>query len=102
MPACGGQREGGASAGPTSIRPRLTSDIAQRLQAQLETKVRETGVPGASAAVVFPDGREWAGAAGKAVLRPSRPMTSQTALPFDSVTKIATAALALRLVERGH
>jgi D-alanyl-D-alanine carboxypeptidase len=74
--------------------------VADRLQAALEATVRETGVPGASAAIVFPDGREWSGAAGRAVLHPPRPMTTRTALPFDSVTKIATAALALRLVER--
>jgi D-alanyl-D-alanine carboxypeptidase len=80
--------------------PQLTDAVARRLQASLEATVRETGIPGASAAIVFPDGQQWNGAAGRAVLRPSQPMTTRTALPFDSVTKIATAALALRLVER--
>jgi CubicO group peptidase (beta-lactamase class C family) len=58
-------------------------------------------VPGISAAIVFPDGREWAGAVGDAVTVPREPMTIRTALQFDSVTKIATAALALRLAEQG-
>ena len=59
-------------------------------------------MPGASAAVVFPDGRVWRGAAGVAALKPARRMTSQTSLPFASITKIATAALAMRLVEQGE
>lgn len=92
----------GDSAAPhaASVRPQLTDTVARRLQSSLEATVNETGIPGASAAIVFPDGDEWDGAAGRAVLRPSRPMTTRTALPFDSVTKVATAALALRLVER--
>lgn len=60
----------------------------------------DTGVPGAAASVVFGDGRQWSGAAGYAVLRPRQPMTAKTSLPFDSVTKVAIAALALRLVEQ--
>ena len=59
-------------------------------------------MPGASAAVVFPDGRVWSGAAGVAVLKPARAMTSRTSLPFASITKVAVAAVALRLVEQGR
>jgi D-alanyl-D-alanine carboxypeptidase len=36
-----------------------------------------------------------------AVLKPARQMTSRTSLPFASITKVATAALAMRLVEQG-
>jgi D-alanyl-D-alanine carboxypeptidase len=82
--------------------PRLTTAVARDLDAKLRQKVKDTLVPGASAAVVFPDGRVWEGAAGVAVLEPRRPMTSQTSFPFASVTKIATAALAMRLVEQGR
>jgi CubicO group peptidase (beta-lactamase class C family) len=95
---CGGSEE---RARPASG-PRLTTSVARDLDAKLREKVKDTGVPGASAAVVFPDGRVWEGAAGVAVLEPRRPMTSQTSLPFASVTKIATAALAMRLVEQGR
>jgi D-alanyl-D-alanine carboxypeptidase len=80
--------------------PRLTPKVARALDAGLKERVRTTGVPGASAAVVFGDGREWTGAAGYAVLHPRRTMTTATTLPFDSVTKIVTAAAAMRLVER--
>jgi D-alanyl-D-alanine carboxypeptidase len=62
--------------------------------------VQDTGVPGASAAVVFSDGREWTGVAGDAVVRPRQPMTTGTALPFDSITKVVTGATAMRMVEQ--
>jgi D-alanyl-D-alanine carboxypeptidase len=82
--------------------PRLSAPLARALDAELRKRVRDSGVPGASATVVFADGREWRGAAGAAVLKPRRAMTPGTALPFDSVTKVATAALALRLAEMGR
>ena len=50
---------------------------------------------------MFPHGRMWSGAAGDAVVKPRRPMTPATSLAFDSVTKLAAAALAMRLVEEG-
>ena len=51
----GDNRERAASAG----RPQLTPAIAKDLDVALEGKVEDTGVPGATAAVVFADGREW-------------------------------------------
>jgi CubicO group peptidase (beta-lactamase class C family) len=102
LAACGG---GGAERdrdrAAQSSGPRLTAGVARALDAKLSEKVEDTGVPGASAAVVFPDGRVWSGAAGVAVLKPERRMTSQSSLPFASITKVATAALAMRLVEQG-
>jgi D-alanyl-D-alanine carboxypeptidase len=74
----------------------------RELDAQLAQETENTGIPGASAAIVFPDGRVWAGAAGLAVLEPPRRMTTGTSLPFDSVTKVFTAALAMKLVEAGR
>jgi D-alanyl-D-alanine carboxypeptidase len=49
---------------------------------------------------VYADGKQWSGAVGDAVVKPRQPMTTDTALPFDSVTKTAAAALAMRLVEQ--
>ena len=96
----GGGDDGGRAA--TADRPRLTPAVARALDDALRTKVADAGIPGASASVVFPDGRQWRGAAGAAVLEPRRAMTPDTALPFDSVTKVLTAALALRLDELGR
>lgn len=96
---CGG---GDASDRAATAGPRLTPAIAKDLEAALASKVQDTGVPGASASVVYADGKQWSGAAGDAVIKPRRAMTTDTSLPFDSVTKLAVAALAMRLVEQGR
>ena len=96
---CGGgdNRDRAATAGP-----RLTPAIAKDLDAALAGKVRDTGIPGASASVVYADGEQWSGAAGDAVLEPRQAMTTDTSLPFHSVTKLAVGTLAMRLVEQGR
>jgi D-alanyl-D-alanine carboxypeptidase len=98
--SCGGgdKRDRAAATGL----PRLTPAIARDLDAALHDKVAGTGVPGAVASVVYADGKQWSGASGDAVVKPRRPMTTDTALAFDSVTKTAVAALAMRLVEEGR
>ncbi len=97
-PACGGDERRTPSPPPG---PRLTASVARELDHRLRERVADAGIPGASAAIVFPDGRVWRGAAGDAVVKPRRPMTPDTSLPFDSITKLAAAALAMRLVEEG-
>jgi D-alanyl-D-alanine carboxypeptidase len=98
LAGCGG---GSAAKQGTPPERHLTGAIARDLEASLRQSVQSTGVPGASAAVVYPDGSLWTGAAGKAALKPARAMTSNTSLPFDSVTKTAVATLTMRLVEQG-
>src|SRR4051812_35675538 len=94
----GGHRESAAHAsGPT-----LTDALARTLDAQFRREVTLAGIPGASAAIVFPDGREWSRAVGAAELKPRVGMTTRTSFHFASVTKMATAALALRLAEQGR
>lgn len=98
LPAgCGGERGSAAR----DSQARLTPQVARELDRLLGEQLADSGVPGISAAVVFPDGRVWSGAVGDAVIAPRQPMTTRTTLSFDSVTKIAVAALALRLAERG-
>ena len=53
-----------------SLGVKYSPAAADRLDAALKDKVEDTGVPGATAAVVFADGREWSGAVGDAVLHP--------------------------------
>lgn len=102
LAACGGNSGDRATQPHAASGPRLTPRLAHTLDAQLRAGLKQTFVAGVSAAIVFPDGREWSGAAGAAVLRPRTPMTSRTSISFDSVTKVATAALAMRLVEQGR
>lgn len=96
---CGGSDKGAAARAPGV---KYSPAAAHRLDVALKGKVEDTGVPGATAPVMFADGREWSGAAGDAVLHPRRLMTTATAIPFDSVTKIVTASTAMRLVEQGR
>ena len=91
----------GDAAKPPASQVRPARDVARELDAHLRRQLDVSAVPGISAAIVFPDGHEWAGAVGDAVIEPRQPMTTRTALVFDSVTKIAVAALALRLAEQG-
>src|SRR4051812_10347688 len=100
--ACGGASSPRATPSHSSSGPRLTPRLAGALETQLRADVKGTFIAGASAAIVFPDGREWSGAAGAAILRPRTPMTTRTSTAFDSVTKVATAALTMRLVEQGR
>jgi D-alanyl-D-alanine carboxypeptidase len=99
LAGCGGSDRGAAVQLPGV---KFSPAAADRLDAALKEKVADTGVPGATAAVVFADGRVWSGADGDAVLRPEQPMTTNTAIPLDSITKIVTASTAMRLVEQGR
>jgi D-alanyl-D-alanine carboxypeptidase len=96
---CGASHAPSTREGPGA---QLTPKLAQRLTADLRSALAATNIPGVAAAVVFPDGREWSGAAGEADLRPRTAMTPHTSFSFDDVTKVATAALAMRLAERGR
>ena len=105
---CGDKRDNAARGSPApgetparDSQARLTPAVAREFERLLGEQLANTGVPGLSVAVVFGDDQVWSGAAGDAVIEPRQPMTTRTAMAFDSVTKIATAALALRLVERG-
>jgi D-alanyl-D-alanine carboxypeptidase len=93
--ACGGTTEHAAA--PPG--PRLTPGLAHALDAQLRDGFAQEGIAGVSAAIVFPDGREWSAADGLAVVATKQPMTPRTSVPFNSVTKMATAALVLRYAE---
>jgi D-alanyl-D-alanine carboxypeptidase len=97
LAGCGGGDEQDRAA---ATGPRLTPAIAKDLDAALAKKVKSTGIPGASASVVYADGKQWSGAAGNAIEKPRQAMTTDTSLPFDSITKPAVAALAMRLVEQ--
>jgi D-alanyl-D-alanine carboxypeptidase len=99
--ACGGTTKH-ATPPPGPSGPHLTPRLAHALDAQLRDGFAEEAIAGVSAAIVFPDGREWSAADGLAVEATKQPMTSRTSMPLNSVTKMATAALALRYAEEGR
>jgi D-alanyl-D-alanine carboxypeptidase len=99
--ACGGAtKRATTTASPPG--PRLTPTLAKALDAELRKGFADQAIAGVSAAIVFPDGRVWSSADGMAVIATRQPMTPQTSMPLDSVTKVATAALALRYAEEGR
>jgi D-alanyl-D-alanine carboxypeptidase len=70
------------------------------LQVVLDSARTALGLPGASAAVVLPDGVLWEGASGLA--SPGTPASPATAFELGSITKMYTAVVVLQLNEEGR
>ena len=85
---------------PSPIDP-LPGVPSTRLQKALDAWRRKTGVPGLSVAIVWDDGRAWAGASGRSDVAKREPMTTGTAFAFASVSKTMTAAVVMQLVDEG-
>jgi D-alanyl-D-alanine carboxypeptidase len=98
----GGQRASSTATGTRGSSPAAGRDLALALDAELARRARDTGVPGAAAALVAHGRLVWSGGAGLADLRTGRPMTARTPVYFASVGKTVTAAVALRLAEQGR
>jgi D-alanyl-D-alanine carboxypeptidase len=79
--------------------PRGADAQEPHFQAVLDSMRSSLGAPGASAAVILSDGTVWTGASG--IRAPGLPTDPETPFELGSVTKIYTAALALRLVADG-
>ena len=102
-----------ASSGPGSPSPSLSPPspspldpgavaLETRLQATLDRLRAKLGMPGVSAAIVFPDGTRWTGASGLAIVASKTRVTSDTAFALASVSKTFTSALILQLVGEGR
>jgi D-alanyl-D-alanine carboxypeptidase len=80
----------------------LTIDLgtAEALQWALEDSVSAWGFPGGLAAVSFPGGGLWLGAAGQS--RPQRQMSPELEAYFASVTKTLVGAVVHQLIEEGR
>jgi D-alanyl-D-alanine carboxypeptidase len=86
---------------PSAPTAQLDDVKAKALQAALDS-LRSTGLyPGASAAVIFPDGTLWKGVSGVAVIKPATPLTSDTLFSVGSISKTFIAALIGQLAQRG-
>jgi D-alanyl-D-alanine carboxypeptidase len=75
--------------------------LATQLQATLEREQQSFGSPGATTAVVAPDGFTWKGASGVSDLSTQTPMQSDDIMGIGSTTKAFTGATALKLQEQG-
>lgn len=90
-PSPGSTQSAGSSPGATDF-------VVDRLQAELETWLGGSDLPGVTAAVATDEGT-WAGAAG--VDGAGVPLVGQSALGVASVTKTVTAAEVMLLAEQG-
>lgn len=71
-----------------------------RIQSMMGEKIASTGIPGVIVSVRTNDG-EWMGASGLANVATGEPMTPGLSFRIGSVTKVFTAAMILRLVDKG-
>ena len=71
--------------------------VDQQLQKALNDAIREYGGKGVSAAVIFPDGRVWQGAAG--ISHGNKAITTGTLFSAGSITKSFTAVAIMKMVE---
>lgn len=88
-----------ASRSPRLGNPSATPSMRRMLDTGLPRLRAQAGIPGVSAAIIFPDGSMWVGASGLADVATARPVSPDTAFAVASVSKTFTAALILTLVE---
>jgi serine beta-lactamase-like protein LACTB, mitochondrial len=81
--------------------PRSRPGGANAALAELARLNRELGIPAVSAAVARPGRLVWAQASGLANLEQKRPASPDDRYRMGSTSKIVTAAIAMRLAERG-
>lgn len=79
----------------------LTPQLRQALQQEIDRLPAQFGVKGVAAAVVLPDSTVWQGAAGLSTDSPAVALRPDMLFAVASVTKTFTAAIIMRLVERG-
>jgi D-alanyl-D-alanine carboxypeptidase len=76
-------------------------ETAGKCQAVLDDAVNTHRLVGLQVSIRFPDGRTWNGAAGSADLSRNHPLLPSSIIRMGSLTKTYTAAVVLRLAERG-
>ena len=86
---------------PTTYAAHLDDATAATLKAALDSARASGKYPGASAAVIFPDGSMWTGASGTAIVSTHTAMTTSTLFSVGSISKTFISALIGRLVEAG-
>jgi CubicO group peptidase (beta-lactamase class C family) len=86
---------------PGGLRAALPPDLEARARAIAEEERARAGTPAMSVAVFAADGEVVSFALGRADVEADVAATPETLFPAASVTKLLTAALVLRAVERG-
>jgi D-alanyl-D-alanine carboxypeptidase len=81
--------------------PSATEATRQALTAQLGALRAKYGLPGVSAAILFPDGTMWRATSGFADVKTKRRLTADTEFAVASISKTFLSALILKLAEEG-
>lgn len=79
----------------------VPTELAEALQARLDSCRTAFDVPGISATLLFPGGYMWNGATGVAHIGTLAPMDTSYLFQAASTTKMLTAAVVMQLVEEG-
>ena len=79
----------------------LSTELALELQRELDRVVRETGVPGATSAIISPQGT-WVGASGVSNLETQKAMLPDDIFAVGSTSKAYTSATVLKIAEEGY
>lgn len=77
----------------------MKKDMAQKLDNALQAAVDSTGGKGLTAAIIFPDGTQWTGAAG--ISHGEEALTTEHRFSAGSIGKMFTAATVLQLCHEG-
>ncbi len=88
-------------AGPDANTGGLSGQVGPRLKAALNQQRNSRGIPGMTAAVIFPDGSMWAAGSGYAKL-PGRSAANNTPFVVGSITKTFVASAVMQLAEEGE
>ncbi|AFY57669.1 penicillin-binding protein, beta-lactamase class C [Rivularia sp. PCC 7116] len=76
----------------------ISSDLAQQLQANIDSVVQSTKIPGVAVAVISPE-ENWYGASGVSNLETEKSMNPDDLFKIGSISKTFTGATILKLVE---
>ncbi|MBE9212789.1 serine hydrolase [Plectonema cf. radiosum LEGE 06105] len=76
----------------------ISSELAQQLQTSLDSSVENTGIPGATVAVINSQGT-WYGSSGVSNLETQTPLNQDDLFQIGSISKTFTAATILKLIE---
>ena len=85
-----------------AVRQGFDQKLGTALQRGLELAREDGNLPGAQAAVVFPDGSVWTGADGELERGSGQQVTTESRFAIASITKMFTATTMLRLVDSGE
>lgn len=76
-------------------------ELADSLQTSPNQSLKESGAPGATNAIITPDGFTWQGATGISDVIKQTPVQPNDIFGIGTITKTFTAATVLKLAEEG-